>query len=112
MPVARLLWRGGVARVGVRQDRGAVAAEEVMPAANPPNRPPNFVLWSVLAAVGLFAIGLAVCGLAGLCRTEYRLPPAQEALLLPLGWSWYAAAPGLVVGLVLRWWSRRRPPPC
>jgi hypothetical protein len=77
------------------------------PTEGPQNRPPAYVLWSVVVGVGLTAVGLVIGGLTGYCQTEYKVPRTQQAILLALGWSCYGIVPGLIVGLVLRWRSRR-----
>ena len=68
----------------------------------------SYVWRCVLASVLLTAVFLAICGATGLARSEYRLPPWQEAILLPLGGSCYGVVPGLIIGLILDWRVRRR----
>jgi hypothetical protein len=75
----------------------------------PEHRPhslPFYLLWSVAISVGLTAISLAVCGLTGLCKTEYKATPIEQAILLALGGSCYAVLPGLFFGIIL--WLRAR----
>jgi hypothetical protein len=74
----------------------------------PQQRRPSYLLGSILAGILIFAVGLAIGGYTGIFRTEYKVSPEQQAVLLVLGASWYGAIPGLIVGLLLDWWGRRK----
>jgi hypothetical protein len=71
----------------------------------------KYLILSVLAWIGIFAAGLALCGLTGIAHTEYKLGTGAEAVALALGWSCYGAIPGLATGLLLHWWLHRKQPP-
>jgi F420-0:gamma-glutamyl ligase-like protein len=78
------------------------------------SRTPKSYAWyagrGILAGVVLLASCLAIGGLTGLMRTEYKTTPGQQAILLVLGWSCYGIVPGALVGLLIGWLSRRRNP--
>src|SRR5919197_4539636 len=95
----------------MRKARGGIMPDSTSQGERPQQESPRSYLYlfsSVAIGILFFAVGLAICGLIGRCRTEYQVGRVQQAILLALGWSWYGALPGLGVGFILNWRMRRR----
>jgi hypothetical protein len=64
--------------------------------------------WGIIACA--FSIGsvMAIGGLLGLLRTEYKTTPGDHAIILGLIGCSYGFLPGAFLGLLLCWLRRRR----